>query len=301
MIEGKIGVCILTFNSRECVVRCLRRATEALEGTSGTIVVVDNGSADGTVDLVLKGFPEVDVIENRQNLGYSAGNNIGARHLASLGCEFLAFVNPDVELEKTTLEELRSALAADPQAGDAGGVVREGALARLSFRREFTLSAALTIYSNLRYLPVIRNLLSGLIERESAKHYIDTECLKRGDEVVAVSGGCVVFKTGAFLNAGAFDERSFLYFEEYMIAHRLREAGLKVIAVPEAVYVHKGGASSANIGSDFLWRHYCASEQVYTRAYLGWRWKAKLLRFSRAADHLLAEFVAATKKLMERR
>ena len=82
-----------------------------------------------------------------------------------------------------------------------------------------------------------------------------------------------------------------------MIGQRLRQSGLKVIAVPEAVYLHDGSASSGNIGSDFLWRHYCASEQVYAREYLGWRWKAEVLHLARAADHLLASLVTAAKKL----
>jgi GT2 family glycosyltransferase len=300
MTEGKIGVCILTFNSRDCVERCLQSVSQALKGEPSSIVVVDNGSADGTGGSVREQFPGVVVIENRQNLGYSAGNNVGAKHLLSQGCDFLAFINPDVEVESTSLIELRSALAADPNAGCAGGLVRDGALSGLCFRREYTLGTALVVYGNLRYRPGLRQLLSGLVDRESAKHYIDPGGLCRGDEVVAASGGCVLFKTEAFLKAGGFDERSFLYCEEYMIARRLRESGFKVIAVPNAVYLHSGGKSSANVSNDFLWRHYCASEQVYTRDYLGWRWKARVLELARSADNLLARLAAAAKSLKKR-
>ena len=112
-----------------------------------------------------------------------------------------------------------------------------------SFRHEFTLRAALTVYGRARYLPVLKRIMRGAVTRVAAEHYIAAHQVTRGSAVAAVSGGCVMFTARAFFDAGGFDERSFLYCEEYMIADRLRALGYRVIAVPEAQYAHDSGSS----------------------------------------------------------
>jgi GT2 family glycosyltransferase len=261
------------------------------------VVVVDNGSTDDTVALARR-VAGVRLVANAENLGYSAGNNVGAHVLAAEGVGFLAFVNPDVEVEPTTLRALRSALREDDRAASAGGVMRRGdAPSAECFRRGFTLRAALTVYTKVRYLPGFRQLLAGAIARESARHYITPGHLASGDEVTAVSGGCVMFRTHAFFEAGTFDERSFLFCEEYMIADRLRALGYRVIAVPEAEYGHESGSSSSHVSDEFLWRHYLASERLYVREYLRWTWRARVLAFARIAERVLLSASRSLKRL----
>lgn len=287
-LRGRIGLSILTYNSRDCIGTCLERAVAAVDGP---IVVVDNASEDDTVRLVRESFPAIEVIETGRNLGYSAGNNIGARRLAELGCEFITFVNPDVELMPETLPELRAALESSPRAACAGGVASPD-----SFRREYALRPALLLYSNVRYMPVIRGWLRGAIGREDARHHIDPGSVSRGDEVAVISGACSMYRTEAFFAAGGFDERSFLYCEEFMIGERLRTLGYKVVAAPAAKYGHGRGSSSAGVTRMTTWRHFCASERVFVRDYLGWRWKAALLAAARTLDGWVWELAAWRKR-----
>jgi GT2 family glycosyltransferase len=280
---------------------CLQRVLEAARKQNHHVLVVDNGSQDDTVDAVRNLFPGVDVIENRRNLGYSAGNNIGAKYLALHGCEYIGFINPDVELQDDTLSNLTRALAVDELAACAGGVPRlAGSELQRCFRREFTVRSALTIYSNVRYLPFIRWLLRPILKLEESRHYIDPRTLKGGDEVVAVSGCCVVFKTALFFKSGGFDDRSFLFCEEYMTAARLRSLGYKVIAVPEAMYRHQGSSSSSNVTGEFLWHHYCISEQIYVREYLGWNRRADILHMARSVDRAVCAACEAVSRLIGR-
>src|SRR5512146_2224253 len=88
-----VGVCVLTYNSRELVENCLKSLQEALHDRPYCIVVVDNHSSDETAPFVRSTFPDVHVIESDSNVGYAQGNNIGAFYLLkNRDIEYLAFI-----------------------------------------------------------------------------------------------------------------------------------------------------------------------------------------------------------------
>lgn len=107
-----VYVVIVSWNGRRLLAACLdslRRQTVR----PAAIVVVDNGSTDGTPDIVRHQYPEVQLIENGHNLGFAAGSNVGLRHALAAGAEFVVLLNQDTEVEPRWLEELLKAAAMD--------------------------------------------------------------------------------------------------------------------------------------------------------------------------------------------
>ena len=98
---------VVTFNGKEWIERCLRSALESVVPTD--VMVVDNGSGDGTPDLIRERFPDVILHENRENLGFAAANNIGFRHAIAHGYRFVYLLNQDAWVFPETFGTLLSA------------------------------------------------------------------------------------------------------------------------------------------------------------------------------------------------
>jgi GT2 family glycosyltransferase len=111
---------VLSWNGREDTLACLR-SLRGLQGADTRVVVVDNGSTDGSVEAVREQHPEVDVVENGRNLGFSGGNNAGIRHALEHGAAWVVLVNNDAILAPDAVERLRAAATARPRAGMLAG------------------------------------------------------------------------------------------------------------------------------------------------------------------------------------
>ena len=266
----KIGFCILTYNSERFVLHCIRSIIATISNIPYEIVVVDNDSHDGCVDVVRREYPEIPLISTGKNLGYSAGNNVGGKYLLGRNCEYIAFINPDVILGPDTIAQMLQVLSENPRAGCVGGIpTDQGAMFAGSFRTKPTVMQKVLLQGIAQYLPVIRRFLRPLVERLRARHYMPLQSVKKGQTVCAVSGGCIVFPAAAFAQIGGFDDQTFLFQEEFIISERLRRHGYQVVAAPDAIYEHAWGHSQRSRPLVSLW-HYIRSEQQLVRNYYGW-------------------------------
>jgi GT2 family glycosyltransferase len=257
-----VGVCILNWNAGEALVSCVRHLLSAPMPFPVSLVVVDNCSSDDSLVRLRQEFPSVTLIENAKNLGYAAGNNVGARSLVACGCDYLVFVNPDVTLPIESLAGLIETLASVSLAGCAGGVpvTPSGRPADIARRRPSVLEKIIA-YGPLRHVP--------LLERLSRGHWITREEIRAGASVYAVSGACVAFRAQAFREIGGFDENTFLFEEELIVAERLHAAGWRVVVAADAVYSHQRGLCT----SKMPYRrhlHFHRSESYLLRRYYGW-------------------------------
>ena len=100
------NACRVTFNGKEWIERCIRSALESVVPTD--VMVVDNGSGDGTPDLIKERFPDVILHENRENLGFAAANNIGFRHAIAHGYRFVYLLNQDAWVFPETFQVIPS-------------------------------------------------------------------------------------------------------------------------------------------------------------------------------------------------
>ena len=240
--EPDVVVVAVTYNSAGIVEPFLRALPAALDGiASAEVIVVDNSSADGTPDLVRHLAPWVTVIDAGGNLGYGAGINVGLRH--RLGNRGVYVLNPDAVPSPGSVKVLLDAV--ETHAGAGMTVPRitdsEGTL-KFSLRREPTVrravgEAVLGGHRAARY-PMFGDMI-----RDPA-YYVD------GATADWATGAAVFISRPALDAVGLWDEDFFLYSEETDYALRLRDAGLKLRYVWDAVVSHPGGDMET---SPFLW------------------------------------------------
>jgi N-acetylglucosaminyl-diphospho-decaprenol L-rhamnosyltransferase len=220
-----LAVVIVTYNSAHVVGDLLDSLPAALDGLQADIVVVDNGSSDGTAGLVA-GRGGCRLVR-AANVGYAGGINRGVREAVS--AEAILVLNPDVRLHERSVPPLLAALQ-DPDVGIVAPQVRSAAgTLELSLRREPTLARALGLTKTK--LPVF----SEYVARASA---YASPC-----NVDWALGAVLLMSRKCYDAVGGWDESFFLYSEETDLALRARDAGWRVRYEPRAVAVHIGGQS----------------------------------------------------------
>lgn len=210
----RVTVVIVNYNGRSYLGPCLQALRVA--GHSGVeIVLVDNGSSDGSVDYVATHFPRVKIIRNAENAGFGGANNVGAQVAQG---EYLAFLNPDTAVTPHWLEALLGALEEDPQA----------ALATPKILLMATPQRINTGGNDIH--------LTGLTLCRGMG--LPKEALAETAVVSAVSGAAFVMRRDLFLELGGFDSDFFMYMEDTDLSWRAQLTGYRCLYVPQSVVYH---------------------------------------------------------------
>ncbi len=252
-----VSVVIVNWNAREYLTRAVASVFADRFSGAVEVVVVDNGSTDGSVDRLQAAEARARIVETGANLGFARACNAGVRTARG---GLVLFLNPDAELRPGALAALVSAAAAHPDAGVLGGLVvgRDGVVDPASRRNVPTPAMALR-----RLLP-----FPGGARRAGAAAYNVDIALDEGiTEVGAVSGSFLMIRRSAFDALGGFDERFFLYAEDLDLCHRARSAGWTVRSVPDAVAVHHKHVSVAQMPYRGLWYFYSTMIRFHSKHY----------------------------------
>ncbi|MBM3162841.1 MAG: glycosyltransferase family 2 protein [Chlorobi bacterium] len=217
-------VIVLNWNGREDLLRCLG-SLEPVRAQGIRVMVVDNGSADGSPDAVCKAFPGVELLVLDRNLGYAGGNNEGFRRAMRSDPEYVVFLNNDTVVAPDAVAALTAVLRNHPETGIAvpeilymddpdriwyaGGEVRLG-------------------------IGLVRHL--GIREPHGPAY-------ARRMETGYATGCCIAMRSIDFQRLGGFDERFGMYAEDVDLSLRVRKAGLTVIYEPAARVWHRVSAS----------------------------------------------------------
>jgi hypothetical protein len=229
----EVSFIIVNWNTRELLRECLDSVIERSCGRAVEIIVVDNASTDGSVELVREHFPQVKVIANAENVGFARANNQGA-HIAE--GRYLLLLNTDAFLKPDALEKLLELANREPKLGMVGAHL---------LNADGTFQASHTRFPNLA-----REFftLSGLGRLLWGRFYpsFGPE-VERGPQVIDyVEGACLLAKRETYAQVNGLDEGYFMYSEEVDLCYALRRAGWQVWYHPEACVTHLGGASSQN-------------------------------------------------------
>ncbi len=216
--------------------RSLAEGTRPLD-----VVVADNGSDDGSVELVREEFPEVTLVELGENLGFGRAIN---RAIEEHPGDPAILLNDDVECEPRFAEALLDA-AAEGAECVAGVLVQEAAPGLID-------SAGVVADRTLMGFDYL--------------HGEPLEATRTAPDPLGPSGGAALYRLDAFRGAGGFDERIFLYYEDLDLALRLRAAGARCRLAPEARALHAYSASSG-AGSGFKYSHSGWSRGYMLRRY----------------------------------
>ena len=222
-----VSVVVVTYNALPWVER-------ALESVSGhETIVVDNGSSDGTIELVRERFPDVRLIE-QENKGLGGGSNTGMRVASG---DWFLLLNSDAWALEGAVECLVDFAERQPEAAVVGPrlLYPDGSLQR-SVRGFPTLWRLATEYLFLRKLAPRSRLLNSFYGADFA--------YDRPLEAEFLMGSVLLVRREAADAVGLFDEDFFMFSEETDWCYRFRQAGWKVLFAPEAEFVHVGGAST---------------------------------------------------------
>ena len=274
-VQPDIAILIVSWNVRELLLACLAALPDAVgEDFSYEVIVVDNASSDGTVAAVQEAFPQVQIIANKDNRGFTGGNN---QALAAARGRFLLLLNPDTKPQPGSIAQLARYLEAHPDVGMVGPRLRYGDGSPQPNRRRFPTLATLFTESTIvqHYFP---NL--GLFARYvMADRPDDIE-----QEVDWLVGAALMARREVYEQIGGLDEGFFMYSEELDWCRRAQAAGWRIAYDPAAEIIHYEGKSSeqAVARRDIA---FFSSRVRYAHKYHGPVW-AELLRW-----WLLATFV----------
>ena len=233
-----LSISIVNYNNKECLRNCLDSIYSHAPETSFEIIVVDNGSFDGSVEIVKEAFPSVNIIKNPENRGFVKANNQG---IEACRGKYVLSLNNDTIIRDGTLGGLVGFMQEHPDVGVCGPKVlnRDGTLQH-QCRRSFP-----TISSSLFYFLKLHRLFP---RSEHLGRYLMTHW--EGDdaaEVDSVSGCCMMVRREVIEKVGILDEDYIMYGDDLDWCYRIKQAGWKVCYVPDVHIVHLGGQSSRRV------------------------------------------------------
>lgn len=233
-----LSVCIVTRTAKTILYDCLKSIRENTHTVRFEILVVDNDSRDGTVEMLRKEFPDVCVIVNDHNAGFTRPSNQALR--ACQG-KYALLLNNDTLVPPGALDRLVEFMEAHPAVGICGPKVlnRDGTLQK-QCRRSFATPWDLFCYfSGLSTLFPKSRLFGRYLMT-----YMDGDTLHEAD---AISGSCMLLRREVMNQIGLLDERFFAYQEDADYCFRAKQAGWKVYYFPGAQIIHYGGMGGSRI------------------------------------------------------
>lgn len=242
MANLDLSIIILNYNTKEFLLGCLASILKAdLKGIKTEIIVVDNASTDGSAPAareLLERFKKVKsyVIENKENLGFAAGNNVGV-HICS--GRYVLFLNPDIVLSKNSMSVVYGYMEKNPDVGVSSPRLElpDGNLDEASHRGFPTPWNAFCYFSGLFKIFPKSKLFAGYTKGWMLGS-------KEPHEVDSVVGAFFFVKREAAEEVGWWDEDFFWYGDELDFCFRLKERGWKVVFIPEAAVLHYKGVAS---------------------------------------------------------
>lgn len=231
-----VSIIIVNWNTREFLQGCLRSIYEQTRDINYEIIVVDNASTDGSVEMVKKNFPQVMLVENSSNLGFARANNIGIR--SSKG-RYICLINSDVIVLDDCIENLMSFMDERPATGMIGPRI---------------LNSDRTLQPSCRHFPTIWNNLcqslglNHLFPKSPFFSYWIMDYWNHDSvrSVDALSGCFWMVRREVLKEVGLLDEDFFIYGEDIDWCRRFHKASQDVVFYPDAEAIHVGGASSDN-------------------------------------------------------
>ncbi len=223
-----LSIIILNYKTKGLLKQCIRGILEAQLEDEYEVIAVDNHSGDGSIEMVKELFPTVTAISSPVNSGFAAGMNLG---FAKARGEFLLILNPDVALFGGAVKELLTYLRHHPRVGIVGPkLINPDGTVQWSCYRFYSHWTPLLRRSPLGRLPASRRHL---------RRFLMSDWDHQDNRPVGwLLGGCMMIRRQALQEAGQFDPRFFLYFEDVDLCRRMWQAGWEVHYVASAEMVH---------------------------------------------------------------
>lgn len=245
----KLSVVIVNYNVKYFLEQCLHSVRRAMQGIEGEVFVVDNNSVDGSVKMVEEKFPEVIILANKDNKGFSKANNQAIR--ISKG-EYVLLLNPDTIVEDDTFSKVINFMDEHPDAGGLGVQMIDGKGRFLPESKRGLPKPDVAFY---KIFGLSRLFPKSKIFGQYHLTYLDK---RKTHQVDVLSGAFMLLRRTALDKAGLLDETFFMYGEDIDLSYRLTQAGYKNYYYPEARIIHYKGESTKKTSINYVFTFYNA-------------------------------------------
>lgn len=257
-----VSVVIVSWNVRDLLQQTLETLYRESRHVSFETVVVDNGSTDGSVELVRDSWKQVRLISLPENRGFAVGNNIGFNEARG---RYILLLNSDTIVLPTTLPGMVSFLDQHPETGCVGArhLNPDGTLQRSIDNFPSLLNDFLS-YSELHRLSVLQPFL-----RRRFPWWSDHDQVR---EIDWVNGACMMVRSEVIAQVGGLDEGYFIYAEEIDWCYRMNQAGWRVCFTPDAEIIHLGGQAMNRVADKRIVLKYKGQYRFYRKHYPIWKY-----------------------------
>lgn len=221
-MKPQVSIVVLSWNEKKLTEKCINSLLS--QTLKPDIVIVDNGSEDGSYEYLKKKFAKITLIRNPKNLGFAGGVNTGIKHCLKNSFQYTALLNNDAYVEKNWIETLVNKLENDQNLAVVAG--------KLLKMDEKTIDSTGDQYSSWG-LPIARQ-----------RSLPADKAVAKDENVFGATAGACVYRVKALKEIGLFDEKFFAYYEDTDLNFRLQLAGWKILYTPDAVGYHKIGGTS---------------------------------------------------------
>lgn len=223
-----LSIIIVSWNTRDITLNCLKSVYENLKNDiKFEVILVDNGSKDGSVESVKASFSQGLVIENRKNLGFAKANNLA---LAKMRGRYALLLNSDVIITPNSVQRMREFMDSNPHAGAVGvQLLREDGSKQNSVANFPSLATEL--------------LNKSILKRIFPKKYFGKDFLLSPCEVESLIGACIMVRKKTIDEIGPLDEDYFFFLEETDWCFRMRKGGWNIFHLPHIQVYHLQGQS----------------------------------------------------------
>ena len=223
----EMSIVLVCWNNKDYLDPCLRSLYDSNLKISFDVIVVDNGSTDGSQDMLREKFPDVMLLQNEGNVGLGKASNQGIE--ATIG-KYILLLNNDTIVNGQSLKEMVNFLDNHPDAGAVGGKL---------LNPDGSFQAGFAKFSNIWEELLIVTGVGNKIWPGYPSHYDTNQITPVG----WLSSACLLLRRSTLEKIGLLDENYFIYGDEADLQYRLNRSGWKVYYIPSATTIHYGGKS----------------------------------------------------------
>lgn len=265
-----LTIIIVNWNTREMLKNCLESIMKNQGNQNIKIIVVDNNSKDGSKNMIEEQFPEVKLINSGSNIGFGRANNLAIKQTNT---PFVLFLNPDTIVMENTIDNMLKFMESQAKVGAIGCKMINlfSGKTKIDTDGEAQMLGLQWTPTPIKILIKVLFLSNKVILK--LKKYLPYHDPNKSGYVSFLPGACLMVKKEVLERVGGFDERFFMYAEDYDLCRRIKEAGWELYYMSEVEIAHYVGGASEKATSQFNTLMMCQSISQLMEKYYGLRGK----------------------------
>ncbi len=284
-----LSIIIVSYNVKFFLEQCLHSVLKATKNIDAEIIIIDNNSVDGSCDMLRKKFPNLTLIKNKKNVGFSTANNQGIKIAKG---KYVLLLNPDTIVAENTFEEVIGFMNKTPNAGGLGVKMIDGNGKFLPESKRglpTPMVAFYKIFGLARLFPK---------SKKFGKYHLNYLDKNKTHKIDILSGACMFIRKEVLDKIGYLDETFFMYGEDIDLSYRITLAGYNNYYYPQTTIIHYKGESTKKGSINYVKIFYNAMI-IFAKKHFGRKNTNMLIFFIKIAIYFRA-FLAILKRIIQR-